>query len=370
MKFNKPVGIISYGTSIPQLRITTESIAQAWGKEGSSIRSSLGVIEKAVPAADEDTISLAVNAVLEAYERLQPGIDINSAKHWDLAREIGAIYVGSESHPYAVKSTAAIVGEVLGAGPEFTAADLEFACKAGTAAMQIVAGMIAGGAITAGIAAGADTAQSRPGDALEFSAAGAAAAFIFGSHKDEILAELLYSQSFTTDTPDFWRREHQQYPSHAGRFTGEPAYFKHITGAVNLALEESGHKISDFDRVVFHMPNGRFPKSVAASLGVTEEQITAGYTVPYLGNSYSACSLIGLSATLDVSSENELILLCSYGSGSGSDAFIFRTTKNLKKFRKNIAKSAQYNQSVTDKINDKSYVEYATYLRNLRKLHD
>ena len=48
---------------------------------------------------------------------------------------------------------------------------------------------------------------------------------------DEAVAVINGSFSFVTDTPDFWRREHANYPSHGDRFTGEPAYFKHVTGA-------------------------------------------------------------------------------------------------------------------------------------------
>jgi hydroxymethylglutaryl-CoA synthase len=43
--------------------------------------------------------------------------------------DIGAIYVGSESHPYAVKPTATIVAEAIEATPVMTAADYEFACS-------------------------------------------------------------------------------------------------------------------------------------------------------------------------------------------------------------------------------------------------
>ena len=171
------VGIVGYGGYIPRYRIKVEEIARIWGKDGKSIKRSLGVEEKSVPAIDEDTATISVEAALNALKmaRVDP-------------RKIGAIYVGSESHPYAVKPTATIVGEAIGAGTEFTAADTEFACKAGTAGIQMVMGLIKGGYIDYGLAIGADTAQSKPGDALEYTAAAGGAAFIIG--KEGVVAEI------------------------------------------------------------------------------------------------------------------------------------------------------------------------------------
>ncbi len=57
-----------------------------------------------------------------------------------------------------------------------------------------------------GLAIGADTSQGAPGDALEYSAAAGAAAFIMGAEK--LVATLDVPYSFMTDTPDFWRREY------------------------------------------------------------------------------------------------------------------------------------------------------------------
>ena len=80
------------------------------------------------------------------------------------------------------------------------------------------------------LAIGMDTAQGRPGDALEYTAGAGGAAFILGP-AEESLAVIEASYSYVTDTPDFWRRAEQKYPEHGQRFTGEPAYFKHITEA-------------------------------------------------------------------------------------------------------------------------------------------
>jgi len=85
------------------------------------------------------------------------------------------------------------------------------------------------------LAIGMDTAQGQPGDALEYTAGSGGAAYIIGP-AEEALAEIEASYSFVTDTPDFWRRAEQKYPEHGQRFTGEPAYFKHVTTAGSTML--------------------------------------------------------------------------------------------------------------------------------------
>ena len=62
------------------------------------------------------------------------------------------------------------------------------------------------------LAIGMDTAQGRPGDALEYTAAAGGAAYPVGP-AEESLAMLEGSYSFVTDTPDFWRRPGQHYPA-------------------------------------------------------------------------------------------------------------------------------------------------------------
>ena len=56
------------------------------------------------------------------------------------------------------------------------------------------------------LAIGMDTAQGRPGDALEYTAGAGGAAFVMGP-VEESLAEIEATYSFVTDTQDFWRRQ-------------------------------------------------------------------------------------------------------------------------------------------------------------------
>ncbi|MFH1246785.1 MAG: hydroxymethylglutaryl-CoA synthase, partial [Candidatus Micrarchaeota archaeon] len=312
------VGITGYGYYVPRLRVKTEDIATAWNKE-KGIGIALGVKEKAVGAWDEDSATFAVEAARMAVE----------CSGVNPASDIGAIYVGSESKPYAVKPSATIVAEAIGATPCLTAADLEFACKAGTAGMQMVMGLVGSGMVNFGLAIGSDTAQAQPGDALEFTAGGGAAAFIIG--KSNLIATINETYSFTTDTPDFWRRQTAEFPSHAGRFTGEPAYFKHVLGAVKGILEKTGTTSKDYDYAVFHQPNGKFPLRVAKMLGFPETSVRQGLVTPFIGNTYSGASMIGLASVLDVAKPGQKILMCSYGSGSGSDAFTITVEKAIEK---------------------------------------
>ena len=304
--------IISFGRYLPRYRIKSAEIAAHWGKDPKLIEGSSGIREKTVAGKDEDSFTMAFEAAKIALEHtpIKP-------------TEISACFVGSESHPYAVKPTSAMLVQALELDPFSHAADLEFACKAGTAGMQIVDSMIRAGQIQYGLAVGTDRAQARPGDALEYTSAAGAAALILGPEKSSsALCRIEKTLSFTTDTPDFWRAQGEKYPSHAGRFTGEPGYLAHIREALRGVLEICAIKPTNIDHLILHMPNSKFPLKIAKEFGFTKEQMQLGFIVSVIGNTYSACSPIGLTYVLEKAKKSETILMVSYGSGAGSDAFL------------------------------------------------
>jgi hydroxymethylglutaryl-CoA synthase len=307
------------------------------------------VREKSVAGLDEDTITISIEASRNALARA--GID---------PERLGAVWVGSESHPYAVKPSSTIVAEALGATPYHLAADLEFACKAGTEALQSAIGLVGSGMTDYALAIGADTAQGRPGDELEYTASSGGTAFIVGP-ADESLAALVGSVSFVTDTPDFWRRAYQHYPSHGGRFTGEPAYFRHIQSAAEKLMEELEMQAEDFAYAIFHQPNVKFPRRVAKRLGFTAEQIAPGLLSNEIGNTYAGASVTGFSATLDVAQPGDKILVVSFGSGAGSDAFAWEVTDALEE-RRELAPKVQ------DYVRRRKEIDYGLYVRYRGKL--
>ncbi len=342
------VGIVSYGAYIPRYRIKTEEIAKVWGDNANSIIEGLMIYEKSVPDKDEDTITIAVEAARNAIKRAN--ID---------PERIEAVFTGSESHPYAVKPTSTVVAEAIGATPNMTAADFEFACKAGTAAVQACIGMADSGMIDLGLAIGSDVSQGAPGDALEYTAAAGGVAYIIG--KESLAAEIESTYSYTTDTPDFWRREGMPYPEHGGRFTGEPGYFKHVTSAASGLMTKLGTKPADYNYAIFHQPNGKFPVRVAKMLGFSTEQIKPGLVVSRLGNTYSGSCMMGLAATLDIAKPGDRIFMTAFGSGAGSDAFSIKVEDKIDDIRNGAP-------GVEELLANPIYINYATYARHKGKI--
>lgn len=340
-------GIKSYATYIPKYRIKVEDIARVWRKEAENVKESLLVQEKAVASVDEDAVTLAVEAAQAAFNASQSSLTRSN---------IDIVFVGSETHPYAVNPTSTVVGEMLGLSNAYLAVDLEFACKAATAGMQASIGLIESGRYNKALIVGSDCAQSKPHDPLEYTASSAAAAFVLGKGRN-VVAEVRQIASFSSDTPDFWRRDGIQYPSHGGRFTGKPAYFRHVIGAAELLLEKTGRKPSDFTYCVFHMPNGKFPRRVAKQLDFTQKQLEPSLIVEKIGNPYSASSLIGLAAVLDIAKPSESIFMVSYGSGAGADGFVFEVTDAIRAYHK------KQNDTVQGQIESKEYISYVDYLK-------
>lgn len=345
MKPKRDVGIIGYGAYVPRYRIRAEEIARVWGGADDG----LPIEEKAVPGLDEDTVTMSIEAARNALARA--GI---------APQQLRAVWVGSESHPYAVKPSSTMVADAIGAAGSVLAADWEFACKAGTEALQAAIGLVGSEMADYAMAIGMDTAQGRPSDALEYTAGAGGAAYIVGPAETS-LAILEASYSYVTDTPDFFRREHQHYPEHGNRFTGEPAYFDHTLNGARGLMEQMNLQPSDFTCAIFHQPNVKFPSAAAKRLGFTREQIATGLLAGKIGNTYSGAAMIGTTAVLDVAKPGDRVLMCSFGSGAGSDAFSFVVTDKIRERQSKAAKTMWY-------VNRREHIDYAVYARYRGKL--
>ncbi len=344
MRPQRSVGIAGYGSYVPMYRLPSQEVSRVWhGRSRGPIK------EKAVAGLDEDTATIAIEAARNAMARagIRPQL-------------LRAVWVGSESPPYAVKPTSTLVAEALGAAPYLLAADLEFACKAGTEALQAAMGLVGSGMADYALAIGADTAQGRPGDELEYTASSGGTAFVIGPAA-EALAVCLGSVSYVTDTPDFWRRAYQHYPSHGGRFTGEPAYFHHIESAARTLMGELGLQPQDFAYAVFHQPNVKFPERMGEILGFKPEQVRPGIVSNVIGNTYAGGAITGFSAVLDLVKPGERVLVVSFGSGAGSDATAWEITPAIEARRDLAPRLADY-------IARRVEIDYALYARYRHKI--
>ncbi|MHB1318806.1 MAG: 3-oxoacyl-[acyl-carrier-protein] synthase III C-terminal domain-containing protein, partial [Anaerolineae bacterium] len=154
-----------------------------------------------------------------------------------------------------------------------------------------------------------------------------------------------------------------RYPEHAGRFTGEPAYFRHMEASARGLLGALAYAPGDFDHVVFHQPNVRFPVKAARDLGFSRTQFTVGLLAERVGNAYAGSSMLGLSAILDVACVGERILQASFGSGAGSDAFVWRVTDRIDERRCAAPSTADY-------LARRKVIDYAMYSRYRGNLQD
>ncbi|MCW4035010.1 MAG: hydroxymethylglutaryl-CoA synthase, partial [Candidatus Bathyarchaeota archaeon] len=348
-----------YVVSKPKKEYDTPGIV-GYGVYTSKFRIKEGYMERSVPFIDEDAVTAAVEAGKLAL--IHSGVDQSL---------VDKVYVGSESNPYAVNPIASKVAQVLRLGKEerndgiqsVDAVDTEFACKAATSMFKDAAALVyyPKTQTNFAMAIGADNSQSAPrnevGGELDHFVGFGGAAFIFGMK--DVIAEIEGWYSCTSDTPDFWRRDLQQYPRHGGRFTGKPAYFKHVKKSCKTLMERLNLEVGDVDYFVPHQPNPSFPVKVARELGFKEEQYLPSIQVSKFGNAYSGSSPIGLAAALDVAKPDQRVLLVSYGSGAGSDAYSFITTNQILEKRSRQKFTVEY-QSNNEHL---EYVDYNTYRR-------
>jgi hydroxymethylglutaryl-CoA synthase len=91
------------------------------------------------------------------------------------------------------------------------------------------------------------------------------------------------------------------------------------------------------------------------------EQLEPGLLVPVIGNTYAGAAMIGLTGVLDIAQPGERILVVSFGSGAGSDAFDIVITDKITERRDRATKTQEY-------IARRTEIDYASYVRYRGKL--
>lgn len=342
-----PCGIVSYGHYVPNLRMSIETLAEQWGLSATLERvyKLNGRKVVSINGLDEDVVTLSIEAGERAMALVPEALPVPRS-----------LLIGSESHPYAVKPSSVIVAGALGLTPETFAADLEFACKGGTAALALSAGMVQSGQVETAMAIGADCPQSAPGSLLEASVGSGASAFVVG--REGFIARLEYTAAASSDVTDFWRRDGDPFPSVVGKFSSEVGYIEHSCRVVRDLLDGSGTTPEDYAFLCLHQPYASLPMSVAKRTGFVRKQVQPALIAGRIGNTYSSACLLSLCGVLDVAEPGDRIMLVSFGSGAGSDGFVLTVTDAITDFRARAKEAGK--EAVADQVGS-DHAEWLTY---------
>jgi 2-acetylphloroglucinol acetyltransferase len=341
------VGIVSYGAGIPVCRLKVDDVINVWkNTHPQLVTEQMGVVERTVLQPDEDVITLGVLAAQSALETIA---DV----------QLGALYLGTCTNPYDSRASAAIILEMLGAGYDAYCADVEFAGKSGTSALQICQALVTSGMAGSALAIGADTINrnTAPGDLTESYAGAGAAALLVG--RDNVIAEFDGSFSCAADVADNIRPQGDRY-IRSGMGLGPD---KNAIGledqtcrAVSGLMTRMRTSAADYDYVVFQQDLVSTPYALGKQLGFGIEQIEPAIYAGDVGDTGAASPLLGLIMVLDQAHAGQKILMASYGFGAGSDAIAFTVTDAVQTYQRQT-------KPLRDMLINKVYVDYGTAIK-------
>ena len=196
-------GIVSYGAYIPIYRLSQETLSQVWG-------SSLGRGERAIINSDEDSITMAVEAVIDCLN----GIDRQS---------VDGLYFASTTSPFREKQCASIVAAAADLRKEINTADFANSLRAGTNAINAGIDAIKAGSANKVIVAASDCRLPPPNSSSESTFGDGAATVLLGD--SDVAVNIEASSTRTSEFVDSWRTENDIYPrTWEDRFVFERGY--------------------------------------------------------------------------------------------------------------------------------------------------
>lgn len=299
-------GITSYGAYIPIYRMSQELLAAVWGTVA-------GRGEKAIANADEDSITMAVEAALDCLG----DIDRHS---------IDGLYFASTTPPYREKQSASIIAAVCDLRRDIFTADFTDSLRAGSSALRAALDAVAAGSAKRVLVVASDCRIPPPNSAFEPLFGDGAAAFLVGDAEVAITIEGTYS--IASDFIDVWRREKDTYiRTWEDRFVIEQGYTAHLQEAVAGLLEKCHITAKDMTKAVFYAPDPRSHAAMARSLGLDAKTQVQDPLFGTLGHSGVALAPMMLVAALEGARPGDSLLFASYGDGA--DAQLLRVSDQI-----------------------------------------
>ncbi|MFC7072732.1 OB-fold domain-containing protein [Halovenus rubra] len=285
--------IEAVGTYIPRYRLSADVVTEAWGQFHGA-----GISETAVPAADEDTLTMGY----EAATRVLDASDIDPTT-------IDGLFVGTTTPPTEEEAMGPRLASMLGLGEETKTRQFTGSTRAGVEAL--LAGSQRAKRRTLVIAT--DAPRGAPDDEQEHAGGAGAAAAVLGpsgagqlpEHAEyvEVYPGTRFRSAGSTETTGLGITEYDR-----------SAFIETVTKAT-AALDSDP---TDADAVALQSPNGKLPYRTAGELGVETETIQQGTVVHAIGDTGTAGPLLGLASALTAGANR--VLLLGYGSGGNATA--------------------------------------------------
>jgi 3-hydroxy-3-methylglutaryl CoA synthase len=304
------IGIVSYGGTIPRLRLDRRSIYEQIGWLAPAIVTAAQG-ERSMCNWDEDSLTLAVAAARDCLAGTQK-------------EAVDALYLASTTLPFADRLNAGIVATALNLRDDILAADVTSSLKAATTALVTALDAARGGKQV--LVAAADRRETKAASFYEMWFGDGAAALLLGS--EGVIAEFKGAYSVSYDFVDHYRGARHRFDyTWEERWVREQGYARIIPEAIQGLLDRLGLTIDGVDRLLFPCVFQREHAKIARTLGAAPETV-ADTLHDVCGETGAAHPLIMLVRALEGARPGERIVVA--GFGQGCDALCFEVTDDIR----------------------------------------
>jgi hydroxymethylglutaryl-CoA synthase len=288
--------IAGLGAYAPRLRIGAEEFSEALGQYEAS-----GIEQKAVPEADEDTLTMAYEATRRALDAAGCG-----------GGDVSHLALATTTPPMEEEDLTARLASMVGTPEDVTTRTLTGSTRAGGQALDA--------ALDAGpwngdcaVVVASDCPRGAPDSAVEHAGgAGAGAVVLAGDGPVRVRDRASHVESYPGTR---FRPAGEEQTTGLGITQYDRQSFTSTLAGAADALD-----VGAVDAAAIQSPDGKLPYRASDALGVDAAAIAAAETVSTLGDTGAASPFLGFVTAFTGGAED--VLVAAYGSGAGANAFV------------------------------------------------